>query len=418
MNTAAFDHKLAMDCAHAFHISTGLGCTVSDTEGAIFHEEGIGFSCCPLATFVGCSRNKCTETHRYGMMEAERFGGKYIYFCPLGLTCFVSPIIGDEGTAAKITAGPFIMVEKQDFIDCELRENLHLEGDTLSDCSAALDNIPIVPPAKATELSNLLFMAVGFMNNVSAEKNLMETDQSNIIQGHISSYISELKKEEGGGQYSLAKEQELLHSIARGERDAAHIQLEELLGSLFVMGHDLAKLKARGYELIVMISRVATENGTDTEKALAMCQQYLEKGASISDFSTYCSWLSKTVTEFADSLFGYGDTKHANIIHRCIQHIGTNYADHLTLEAVAGMVYMSPAYLSRVFKSETGVTFNQYINRIRITKAKALMHNRSLKLSDISQAVGYEDQSYFTRVFKKMTGTSPNKYRNKILSRK
>ncbi|MBE7035398.1 MAG: AraC family transcriptional regulator [Ruminococcaceae bacterium] len=418
MNQAAFDRKLAVDCAHAFHVSTGLGTTVSDTEGTIFHEEGLGFAHCPLAPFVGCSREDCTKTHIYGMLEAERFGGKYIYFCPLGLTCFVSPIIGDEGTAAKITAGPFIMVERQDFIDCELKENLHLEGDTLTGCATVLDSIPIVPPAKATELSNLLFMAVGFMNNVSAERDLLETDKSNAIQSRIGSYISELKQEAGGGQYSLAKEQELLHSIARGEREAAHKQLEELLGSLFVMGRDLGKLKARGFELIVMISRVATENGTDTEQALTMCQQYLEKGATINDFSAYCSWLSKTVTEFADSLFGYGDTKHANIIHRCIQHIGANYAERLTLEDTAGMVYMSPAYLSRVFKSETGVTFNQYLNRIRITKAKALLHNRGLKLTDISQAVGYEDQSYFTRVFKKMTGISPNQYRNKILSRK
>jgi len=178
MTQPSFDHQLAIDCAHSFHVSTGLGCTVSDTCGKIIFEEGPGFTRCPLAGFAGCSRDKCTRSHIYGMNEAERFGGKYIYFCPLGLTCFVSPIIGDEGTAAKITAGPFIMVEKQDFIDCELTESLHLNGESLQKCVASLDAIPFVPPAKATELSNLLFMAVGFMNNVSAEKNLLEADRS------------------------------------------------------------------------------------------------------------------------------------------------------------------------------------------------------------------------------------------------
>ena len=44
------------------------------------------------------------------MTEAERFGGKYIYFCPMGLTCFVSPILGEGGAEAKLTVGPFITV--------------------------------------------------------------------------------------------------------------------------------------------------------------------------------------------------------------------------------------------------------------------------------------------------------------------
>lgn len=415
MSKESFDHQLARDCAHAFHISTGLGCTVSDVNGNIIYEEGPCITACPLAAFAGCSQKSCAEAHTYGMGEAERFGGKYIYFCPLGLTCFVSPIIGDSGTAAKITSGPFIMVEKNDFIDCELRENLHLDGDALRHCSASIDSIPFVPPSKATQLSNLLFMAVGFMNNVSAEKDMMETEQMYTLQGHINAYVSRLKENFTPSGYSLAKEQELLRCIAQGQRDQAHALLEEILSSLFLSRHSLPILKARGYELIVMISRVAAENGTDFEKALQMCQQYLQEGTAIEDFSRYCSWLSTTLNHFTDSMFGHSDSKHANIIHRCIQYIGVNYAENITLTNMASAVYMSPAYLSRVFRSETGVTFNQYLNRVRITKAKGLLKNRKLKLSDISQAVGYEDQSYFTRVFKKLTGCSPCQYRNKEL---
>ena len=373
---------------------------------------------CPLCAYAGCSREECTASHIYGMLEAERFGGKYIYFCPLGLTCFVSPIIGDEGTAAKITAGPFMMVEKQDFIDCELKENLHLQGEALKQSIAALDQVPFVPPEQATELSNLLFMAVGFMNNVSAENDLLEADRSHTLQSQISAYIAQLKANgETPAVYPLLKEQALLRSIARRDREQAYQQLKELLGELFLMGGDLPKLKSRGYELMVMISRTALENGADTELTLDMCQRYMEEGAQIKSFSSFSSWLAKTMTEFTDSIFRYNDTKHANIIHRCVQHISVHYAERLTLDEMADMVYMSPAYLSRVFKNETGVTFNQYINRVRITKAKELLRNRRLKLTDISLMVGYEDQSYFTRVFKKLEGISPSRYRNKVLAR-
>ena len=90
-----FDHKLAQECARAFSVSTGLGCTVSDTAGHIFYEHGKGCGSCTLCEAAGLPHENCIRAHNYGMTEAERFGGKYIYFCPLGLTCFVSPIIGE-----------------------------------------------------------------------------------------------------------------------------------------------------------------------------------------------------------------------------------------------------------------------------------------------------------------------------------
>ena len=114
--------------------------------------------------------------------------------CPLGLTCFVSPIIGDGGTAAKITIGPFIMVEKQDFISCELTETLKLRNKTLQSATQSLQNIPFVSPDKVAPLSNLLFMSAVFMNNVYAENLLIESDRSHSIQGQIGDYIAQLKK--------------------------------------------------------------------------------------------------------------------------------------------------------------------------------------------------------------------------------
>ena len=75
------------------------------------------------------------------------------------------------------------------------------------------------------------------------------------------------------------------------------------------------------------------------------------------------------------------------------------------------MVYLSPAYFSRVFKKEMGVTFNSFLNEVRIEKSKSLLRNNDLKMVDIALMVGFESQSYFTKVFKKITGISPLQYR-------
>ena len=60
---------------------------------------------------------------------------------------------------------------------------------------------------------------------------------------------------------------------------------------------------------------------------------------------------------------------------------------------------------------ETGVTFNEYLNRLRVSKAKELLRSPELRLTDVAQLVGYEDQSYFTKVFKRVTGVLPHAYR-------
>ena len=60
--------------------------------------------------------------------------------------------------------------------------------------------------------------------------------------------------------------------------------------------------------------------------------------------------------------------------------------------------------------------FNRYLNNVRITKAKELIRSSDLRLTDISQMVGYDDQSYFTKVFRRIAGMSPNEYRKKVRS--
>ena len=93
----------------------------------------IGYGCqsCELCAALHSEKTYCVQSQNYGMTEAERFGGKYIYYCPKGLTCFVSPILGEIKSAAKITVGPFLMVEKQDYIDCDLIELFHVPPDQL-----------------------------------------------------------------------------------------------------------------------------------------------------------------------------------------------------------------------------------------------------------------------------------------------
>jgi len=96
-----------------------------------------------------------------------------------------------------------------------------------------------------------------------------------------------------------------------------------------------------------------------------------------------------------------------------VQYINANYASPLTLDDISRLVNLSPDYLSKIFKQGTGTTFSRYLNDVRIARAKELIRQSRLRLTDISSMVGYDDQSYFTKVFTKTVGVSPSEYRKK-----
>ncbi len=93
------------------------------------------------------------------------------------------------------------------------------------------------------------------------------------------------------------------------------------------------------------------------------------------------------------------------------QYIGEHYAEPLTLEQVSAVAGLSPAYLSTVFKKDTGMTFLEYLSKVRMDMAKQLLKTTSCTVADICEKVGYSDVRYFTKSFTKYAGLKPNEYR-------
>jgi AraC-like DNA-binding protein len=102
-------------------------------------------------------------------------------------------------------------------------------------------------------------------------------------------------------------------------------------------------------------------------------------------------------------------------MEKSIQFIESHYQEDISVIQVAHHVNLSPNYFSSLFKREMHVNFTEYINDLRVDKARKLLLETYLKGYEIAEKVGFNDNTYFTRVFKKVTGSSPNEYRKKWL---
>lgn len=95
------------------------------------------------------------------------------------------------------------------------------------------------------------------------------------------------------------------------------------------------------------------------------------------------------------------------------KYIYEHFDSSLSLKELADYTYLTPNYLSYIFKKETGFGLNKFIKSHRMKRAKYLLENTTMKILNISQSIGYTNVSYFCQSFREYYGVSPDKYRQK-----
>ncbi|MDE7059908.1 MAG: AraC family transcriptional regulator [Lachnospiraceae bacterium] len=98
-------------------------------------------------------------------------------------------------------------------------------------------------------------------------------------------------------------------------------------------------------------------------------------------------------------------------VTQALSYIQTSYQHKISLTSVSEHVGLSSGYLCRIFKEETGLSINAYINNLRMTKAGELLKDKNSYIKEVAAAVGFEDQLYFSRLFKRYYGITPSEYR-------
>lgn len=105
------------------------------------------------------------------------------------------------------------------------------------------------------------------------------------------------------------------------------------------------------------------------------------------------------------------DRKH-DTFAQLLDYVATHYGSGLTLESLARTFHYNSSYLGKLFKAQTGKTFNAYLDEIRMKQAKRMLA-QGAKVYEVATAIGYANVDYFHAKFKRLEGESPSAFRDR-----
>jgi len=413
------------DQLKAFPQITTIPLRLIDSKGKIlwksdFFRPKANF--CKILQSNGFPTRSCQRAHKEAARESLRWGEAIISKCCYFLMQITAPVIKGKKLVGYLVASPFLLVDPSELQPEEVIF-LHNKGkpEKRRALEKALSSIHIVKDEEAGQAAHYLFQIADRLSDPDLS-GLLKVREAQELQGKIADQICDLKNlERDLTPYSLSRlfyeqEREVVAKIRLGDRNGAKEILYQLLAIILIQYlENFELLKISILELLIILSRAAVEAGAKIEEMLGMRYGFVTELARIRDQETLCLWVVKVLEKLMDGIYQTRHAKNYQRLRKALDFIEMHYDDSLTVEQIAKEVYISSSRLSHIIKSELGITLGDYISKVRIEKAKALLKERELPISQIALEVGFPDQSYFTKVFKKIERCSPKTFRQSTL---
>ena len=165
-------------------------------------------------------------------------------------------------------------------------------------------------------------------------------------------------------------------------------------------------------EFINLLNRICRDQKISLDLMFASDASPYSTVSRITSYAETVNFITKAFLALYTHLHS-GEPSGNLIVQNALRVIRSHYTQDLSLSTLADAIHCNPTYLSRVFKSETGKGFVQYLNDYRLAKAQQLMDRETIPLRFIAQRVGFPNYNYFARIFKQKYGQTPRNYISK-----
>lgn len=420
------DRKVLQNMLCSFSKSTGLKSILVDSQGNTLISTDHEIADCRFCKMIRSSQEglkKCKRSYARACLEAAKYGEPYIFRCHAGLIMWAAPVVIEDHTAS-IICGQVLMWEPEDYFLEEIEEMVKGLNVDLSAVKWAAAHLEIMSSDKVQAAADLLFIVA----NQIMKSGLTVLEQRRQIaaqQSQLAEEIQARKRAENAMRtiearastiYSLDLEYELIAKVRNGDTKEAQKLFDEILIDIIEKpAGNMESAKSRLIELMVMISRAAIDGGAEPHRLTDLNILAYRKIFECERPDELCLWSKNMLDSFLKYVNESKDNKNLQLVHKAAEYIQQNSERKLTIDEIAEYVYLSPCYLSRIFKQNLGCTLMEYLTKVRVEKAKVMLRNPKYNITQVAEESGFEDPGYFTRVFKKVEGITPSRYKQNAL---
>ena len=215
-------------------------------------------------------------------------------------------------------------------------------------------------------------------------------------------------------RHSYHEEQLVLQAVREGRTEDA-IRLSEH------MDRDTGRLSPKDIRHrrnlaivgITLCSRAAIEGGISPVSAYRISGYYIQKCDEADDPAYMLHYRNRAIEELTGRVKEkLNRSRSTSYVEKAKGYVRRYYRDKIYLEDVAASLGVSPSYLSRLFKKETGICLQDFINEERVSRAASLLLYSDMPLSEIAAYVHFPNQSYMGKMFRKYRNMTPRQYRD------
>lgn len=209
-------------------------------------------------------------------------------------------------------------------------------------------------------------------------------------------------------------EQEMLQMVREGNLNyRSHIDKLAMTGTVGTMsvGDPMRQIKNAVNTQNVLFSRAAIEGGLSPEVSLTLSDYYFQRVEAAVNPSELGSISSAMQEDYIRRVHQRRNTTASKPVQNCCDYISLHIEEDINIETLALREGYTAAYLRRKFIQEKGIAIKEYIQNLKLERAKQLLQTTKLSVQDISDRLNFCSHSYFTKAFRQAYGVAPTIYR-------
>ena len=273
------------------------------------------------------------------------------------------------------------------------------------------------------EIRDMILLTNTVLENASLENEellqlnrIISHDQRQVHREQVRQLLKEEEENDDDAVRHGYREEQMLMQAIREGRAADAVRLAESMDddSGRLSGDYLRHRRNLAIIGVALCARAAIDGGVSPETAYRISGYYINKCDAAQDPAHMLHHRNRAIEELAGRVAEkLNRPRGSGYVERCKDYVRKHYREKIYLDDVAEELGISPTYLSRLFRKETGSCLQDFINAERVFRAANLLLYSELALPEIAIYVGFPNQSYFGKIFKQHKGMTPKAFRDR-----